>query len=85
MLALNVADYVAVTGDILVSKLVCAELIDTTIEVARFGVPEGESLASLAASTRRRRSSSIPMVTDRTSRSSSTLTGTGLLTYPTSR
>ena len=42
--ALNVVDYVAVTGDILVSKLVCAELIDTTIEVARFGVPEGEEL-----------------------------------------
>jgi hypothetical protein len=42
--ALNVVDYVAVTGDILVSKLVCAELLETTIEVARFGVPEGEEL-----------------------------------------
>jgi hypothetical protein len=44
---LNVVDYVAVTGDILVSKLVCAELLDTTIEVARFGVPEGEELGEL--------------------------------------
>ena len=45
--ALNVVDYVAVTGDILVSKLVCAELLGTTIEVARFGVPEGEELGEL--------------------------------------
>jgi hypothetical protein len=45
--ALDVVDYVAVTGDILVSKLVCAELLDTTIEVARFGVPEGEELGEL--------------------------------------
>jgi hypothetical protein len=44
---LNVVDYVAVTGDILVTKLVCAELLDTTIEVARFGVPEGEELGEL--------------------------------------
>jgi hypothetical protein len=42
--ALNVVDYVAVSGDILVSKLVCTDLIDTTIEVARFGLPEGEDL-----------------------------------------
>jgi hypothetical protein len=44
MVAGNVVDYVLVTGDILVAKLACAELIDTTIEVARFGVPEGEEL-----------------------------------------
>jgi hypothetical protein len=30
-----------------VSKLVCAELLDATIEVARFGVPEGEELGEL--------------------------------------
>jgi hypothetical protein len=46
-ITLNVVDYVAVTGDILVSKLVCAGLLDTTIEVARFGVPEGEELGEL--------------------------------------
>jgi hypothetical protein len=45
--ALNVVDYVPVTGDVLVGKLVCAELIDTTIEVARFGIPEGEELGEL--------------------------------------
>ena len=45
--AFNVVDYVPVTGDILVTKLVCAELLDTTIEVARFGVPEGEELGEL--------------------------------------
>jgi hypothetical protein len=45
--ALNVVDYVLVTGDILVTKLVCAELLDTTIEVARFGVPEGEELGEI--------------------------------------
>lgn len=43
--ALNVVDYIPVTGDILVTKLVCAELIGTTIEVSRFGVPEGDELA----------------------------------------
>jgi hypothetical protein len=45
--ALNVVDYVPFTGDILVTKLVCAELLGTTIEVARFGVPEGEELGEL--------------------------------------